>query len=79
MAHAAEARPARRLIHHGRSGSPFDDDQPIYAPHVLECQFCPTNSDNVVASFDDLSKCEIDKPRKRGVLTHKAGPIADGE
>ena len=28
--------------------------------------------------FDDLSKCEIDKPRKRGVLTHTAGPIADG-
>ena len=63
----------------GRSGSSFDDDQPIYAPHVLECQFCPTNPDNVVASFDDLSKCEIDKPRKRGVLTHTAGPIADGE
>ena len=37
------------------------------------------NPDNVIASFDDLSKCEIDKPRKRGVLTHKAGPIADGE
>ena len=30
-----------------------------------------------MASFDDLSKCEVDKGRKNGVLTHTTGPIAD--
>ena len=55
---------------------------------IVVCLFCILRDDGPRAAaaapvflllFDDLSKCEIDKPRKRGVLTHKAGPIADGE
>ena len=57
--------------------SGIDDDQPIYAPHVQRCEFCPTNKENVLASFDHLHKCEVDKHLKNGILTHKAGPIAD--
>ena len=30
-----------------------------------------------LASFDHLHKCEVDKHLKNGILTHKAGPIAD--
>ena len=48
-------------------------------PHVQRCEFCPTNKENVLASFDHLHKCEVDKHLKNGLLTHKAGPIADGE
>ena len=36
-----------------------------------------TNPENVLASFDHLHKCEVDKHLKNGLLTHKAGPIAD--
>ena len=54
-----------------------DNSMPIYVPHVQRCEFCPTNKENVLASFDHLHKCEVDKHVKNGFLTHKAGPIAD--
>ena len=61
------------------SGSGITDDQPIYVPHIQRCEFCPTNKENVLASFDHLHKCEVDKHLKHGLLQHNEGPIADTE
>ena len=67
-----------------KTPAPLGDDPEMgfigstnYVPHVLKCEFCPTNKENVLASFDHLHKCEVDKHLKNGILTHKAGPIAD--
>ena len=78
-----EKPPRLALISHFHL--PFGDDPEMgfigsknYVPHVIKCEFCPTNEENVLASFDDLSKCQIDKHPKHGVLTHTTGEIADG-
>ena len=57
----------------------MDDDTPVYVPHVQRCEFCMTNPENFLASFDHLHKCEVDKHPKKGILTHTPGPIADAE
>lgn len=51
--------------------TPNDDDQNIFAPHVLNCDFANGGSDNVVESFAVTSKCHRDGPcDKDGVLHH---------
>jgi len=54
------------------SAYPSDDfySQNVYAPHVVRCEYCPTNPDDLVASFKDLSKCHVDNQRIKGVLYH---------
>jgi len=58
------------LVRDKDSSYPNDDVQNVYAPHVVRCEYCPTNPDDLVASFKDLSKCHVDNQRIKGVLYH---------
>ena len=46
------------------------DDQMVFAPHVLMCEFADTDSDNVIESFTKTRPFHVDRRGKDGILEH---------
>ena len=46
------------------------DDQMVFAPHVLMCEFADTDSDNVIESFTKTRPFHVDRRGKDGILSH---------
>ena len=46
------------------------DDQMVYAPHVLMCEFADTDSDNVIESFTKSRPFHVDRRGKDHILAH---------
>ena len=46
------------------------DDQMVFAPHVLMCEFADTDSDNVIESFTKSRPFHVDRRGKDHILSH---------
>ena len=55
---------------HGDNPSPFDDDQAVYAPGVLMCEFAAADADNIVDSFAKTEPFHVDRRGKDHILSH---------
>ena len=61
----------RNLTDAAGNPQPYNyDDQMVYAPHVLMCEFADTDSDNVIESFTKTRPFHVDRRGKDGILEH---------